>query len=683
LGKLTLISAPNRKGKTTITTALTLAALGYWPRLGKTNKATFRLASGPTMHVSAKFDNGVGAAPGPSNITRTWKQSGKSVNATETGEAPEIGALLNPDVFIGAKPADKIAMLASLCTGDDSKEYTELLAAITAAGGKVPVGENGFTAAETTADGLEEKARDAKREVTQWTKTMGGIAELINATIPKKARTGAQEALETAIRASQAAASALAAIEAKSESGQDAADELSALGDISDAVADPSAMHTAEKEMIAADELVKQAVSRHSFTRGELDKLKTKFPGSTREGFQAEHDATVAAGDPTEDLAATKAAISQAKDRKAETASALKESRRLSNDAELKLAGLVDMEACPTCLACGDGWKVGLEQTLRAVVEKEKPNGDKLFAEINELEEKIASLTATQNAEEKQAAAWARLPRLKDILANFDEIDKGEAALATFAAEVTAARAVLEPAAAKFENESQAFTAANAGEANRRRAAELRAIMAAAPTDEEANAAASAAAAAEANETKAREDLAAEEEHNKEHAEAMQREKDLAEAQEKLVKAEADAKEHTEKAKALRVKMRAAMKSLFGPVLKFAAPLSRAVMDNELSLNADGEIGVQLPGSFVPFECLSGEEQIIATIAIQAGLSAAVGRVVMLDEFSRVDSDDKPKLANALIGMVTAGTLSQVIIIDHDAKFAETAAANGWTVLRP
>ncbi len=81
--------------------------------------------------------------------------------------------------------------------------------------------------------------------------------------------------------------------------------------------------------------------------------------------------------------------------------------------------------------------------------------------------------------------------------------------------------------------------------------------------------------------------------------------------------------------------------------------------------------------SFIPFEALSGTEQVIATIAVQAGLSAAAGGIVMVDEFSRIDEKNKALLAEELFTMVEAGTLAQVIIVDHAPDFAKFARILG------
>lgn len=113
---LTLITGPNGGGKTTILDAITLAALGYHPDLGKTSAATMDLAKGNEMSVRLTMASGHTAS-------RTWKRTGKSTKAQAEGCLdPTLKALADAITvgrrFLASSPINRAMMLQEATTGD-------------------------------------------------------------------------------------------------------------------------------------------------------------------------------------------------------------------------------------------------------------------------------------------------------------------------------------------------------------------------------------------------------------------------------------------------------------------------------------------------------------------------------------------------------------------------------------
>lgn len=677
LAPLTVITGPNFAGKTTITTAITLACLGYHPRAGKTNGATFdTFASGSAMEVIATF-------PGTA-ICRTWKQSGKSVKLATTGEGPDILAVLNPDAFINANAGDRIAMLAKLAPADD--ESVAALNTVLLKSGFRFTG-NAFEASETAVDELAEKVKMAKGERVTWEKTMTGIAALINSTTPTKPRSGAHTELELALISHRETIATLQALESDSEAAEDAADELAGLGDILEITGDPAAEAVeAQKEFDAAQTSLTLSSQMLTAAQRQIATLKTYMVSGHADKASLEKriaEIEAEAFDATE-LVAVYDDI-QKRGKLAD---------RLSNQIEAEaarvkeyrftLASLESLKKCPTCLACGEGWKTGVEKTLKAGIEEANQKRDALGVEHKKTFEELAAVKERHAVLQGQQSNTLILPALRQAKEALVKIEAEKELETKYDAEVFTARERVNAAATVFANKVKAARAASEARVKTDKAAELRTIIAKRPTAEAVQSAANAVASAENMEAKARQNVEAEAAHNKGHDEEMQRGKDMTEAKAALETADKLETALADTVKEIKAAMKAAMSSLFGPILKFAGPLAKAVIDKELSLNAAGEIGVQTDLKFIPFEALSGTEQLIATIAIQAGLSALAGGIVIVDEFSRVDESNKRKLANELAGLVSRGDLSQVIIVDHDTTFAtEAEVSGGWKVVRP
>jgi len=172
----------NGIGKTARANAARLVLIGYLPELGKTNAATFALASGREMTVEGTFDNG-------DVITRSWKAYGNSVKKTETipdsfkkHEGP-LTILLNPQEYFGKTDRERVDyVFANVKLGD---EFTEdgIYNRVCDNAGEVNCGlfEKGGTIqqyVEKAIEAVTKWSKGAKDTADRMTKTIQGLAHL-------------------------------------------------------------------------------------------------------------------------------------------------------------------------------------------------------------------------------------------------------------------------------------------------------------------------------------------------------------------------------------------------------------------------------------------------------------------------------------------------------------------------
>jgi hypothetical protein len=113
---------------------------------------------------------------------------------------------------------------------------------------------------------------------------------------------------------------------------------------------------------------------------------------------------------------------------------------------------------------------------------------------------------------------------------------------------------------------------------------------------------------------------------------------------------------------------------LWGPIEKIGTYFN-SMLEIKIAMH-DGDIGAYHGGQFIPFEALSGTEQLVAACCVQLGLAGnAPIKLLALDELSRMTEQNKSAFNEALIELRAAGLLDQVILCDHAKKFWEVEAA--------
>jgi DNA repair exonuclease SbcCD ATPase subunit len=129
LQPLTLICGRNFTGKTSIIEAIRLAVLGHIPELGKTNAATWALASGNTMSVKSTFDNG-------DYLSRVFRVvNGKIKEEPDSSMDEEdidalVTASLNASEYFEQGPTDRIKYIAAKMKLPDTYTVEGILAGL-------------------------------------------------------------------------------------------------------------------------------------------------------------------------------------------------------------------------------------------------------------------------------------------------------------------------------------------------------------------------------------------------------------------------------------------------------------------------------------------------------------------------------------------------------------------------
>lgn len=662
LAPLTIITGGNFTGKTAIVDAVKLALLGRHPAMPDTNAGAFALSSGEALSVQATVDGQV--------IGHTWKQSGSRIQHASKGECPLTIPSLDGNAFIGAKNAkERLAILAAAAGKATPAE--KLLAVLNAAAPKRSASDDVFADAESIAASFEEIARGHKATVKQWEKTIAGLADLINAAgIPAKPESKAAPILEAAIRAHSLAMARLRAAEEKSEAASDAADELGDAGPAFDA--------EEHARLIARDaELRAQLTAANA----EVERIKRAMPAAVADVpteamiMEVERDAARLAAELAELTAPTpEERMMGSKDALRAAGSKIGAIRGTIDTAERQINELQSHASCPYCKAESPGWQATVKATLEA-------GRDAAFAALAKEEhaQQAANDALAKVEAYDLAAKMAQGARIgADLLS-----EKWKKALAHAEAQsaLTAARQAVDSLQDTASNTARHLEERTAAQKAAGKAEKLNAIIAAGPHPDDVTALAAAVIQYEDDVTFARAAVGHEAAAGEAYKEAMQREKDMVEARANLKLAEENADKATASAKAIRAAMHEDMKTLFGPIMLTAGKLSEAVLEKALTISATGEIGAQGPVSFIPFQLLSGTEQVVATAAVMAGLSAAAGGIVILDELSRLDAIHKPLLFAALQDMVAHKKLGQVILIDHDENTARRQ--DGWTTIKP
>lgn len=667
LTPLTLVHGNNATGKTTVLQALRLALLGYDPSLGKTNKATFKLASGPEMAAGAKWESG-------ESITRTWAAKSRSITSKTTGALPAgfDAVIIDGASFLDAKPAARGLMLRErFPSATDPK--AEILAAIKAVDGFTALLNIKPTAAEDLVewlddlgDSITEQAKKAKALADQFAKTIAGIStlQLADATTP----TGAKHRLEDAQAARDAARSALN--KAHSELSQAEAQRASLRAELDrPEPANPEKSHAQlETELAAARHNLRECQDQEQRARAtdqankaarlaaerleaELAQLELRItaqgraPTSPREAMPPAPDLTGIQARYQAALVASSMATAAAKTAAQAAAAA-------------KLASSTGVCAC--CEAPRSAWSEGKQAAEASALEAAEINA-RASAERAEAKAKAAAAIG----EEKDKAE--AITEARAVIATHNELtDRWQDRKAQAAAITATTGEDSEDIAQEIDNiecfiesTNQQLAAASAHE--RRAAAQAEAVAANEAhhaATERLEAAITATAAADAN-----------------HAIAMEaRHKAEAAAAEQARLAEAEAQRDEQRSLAeIYARMLAVLKAegvriaaqAMAPVLAIAQPFVDGLLPSPLA-SLGLEIGRWDGPRFIYLDTFSGSEKAVTICAIQAALAAASSsRFVVIDEFSQLDAARKQAFVNNLFHAIQTGALEQAIVFDN------------------
>lgn len=668
---LTVVTGRNHAGKSAVLQAVTLAALGYVPALGKTNAASFRLASGKAMSVTATTGDG-------RTIERSWTAKGNSVTAKKSDGAddllPSPLAILNPLDFIAANPKQRLAMLAHLAGSD----ALEILAEKnrewhTKLGSKpVPMAMETIDFAGYHRDLAAAMMKQAKDTVASKTATMQELSakeESVEPVTPAQ-RKAAAAAVEKATKEHSAAVARAGELEERERQASDARDELETFG----GTEHDSGRH--ERLIAERDELRAAAGERDASRlkimeelaakRGEESPLVALTKDRTAEGVESEITAAENSKATRTEFDAAQQAL---RDNDTNHASLIRRIGGLAKtvaDATAKLDELDKLEACPVCRACEDGWRDSARnyyERIAADAEGELKDGEqekkereaakvKIMEDIAVMQKELRAIEALE-LNRRTLEAFIKLPRVRARVA---ELERQGQALADEATKLRNQAHDLAPAIRECERTATAVA----------RVVELQAIVAKCPQSEDLAAAVEAVASTEAtmeNAKQAQEDLT-ERAITAERIGALTQQ--IAECRAIIETQTAEQTRLAALKDEISTALDNAVRDSYKPIVERANAFGAGVIGKSVAVHED-ELGYFGPTGFVPFEAMSGTEQTVVTAAIQAALSASTGGILMLDELSRLDAQNKFRLAKNIEAAITAGELRQAIIVDHDA----------------
>jgi len=675
-GKAVAVVGPNYSGKTAVADALRLALTGEHPELGKANAAIFKLCSGTSLYVGASFDTGL-------HIDRTWTLRGKSVKAEVMGDTAAAlpPFLLDTQIFLKANAKERLRMVASGAGDAEAKAATRLAA-------ELDLQASNFETMEGLAVGYEADAKDWKAVGKRFLGMLEGTT-LVDAEKEAKARPDVQAAQRAAVAAFDAVKQARQKVKDlgdRQRAGEEAMGKLKNIPEDVDTliakIADlEEKRDQVEKVGAAARERASALASTVATLSMQCSGITDRFPRASEptEQLAAEIDRLEALEELTDaDANAAAQAAIDARDAMTRATSAAASAKGAKQQAEKRLAEFETLTCCPTCLAASPGWKDAVKAGLN------KAAAD---AHAHEL-----ATDATMKAAEKAAdEATAERKRVGDIvyqrsiLSTLQTILTAAIQWSDLVRRKTEAAALHDPLAEQAVNAAAHLVeirnqlgVARLALQTAQGAEHLRAVVADMPTEEDHDHADRAVMAAEDALEVANAAQVAAQTADREHAAAEEREANIREARVKADDAEAKAADAAAKAKTIRQIMQEEMASAFNMVAAAAEQFSTAVLGSKLVVE-DGIMGRWIGAAFVPFDVLSGAEQVVATIALQVGLQGGKGALVMIDEVSRVDVKRKVELAKVLVDSISDGTIDQAFVFDHDAAFWGTTGFQSIT----
>ncbi len=667
---LTIITGRNHAGKSAILDALTVGFLGYLPSLGKTNAATFRLASAKAMSVKLETSDG-------RSVERSWTAKGNGVTAKTTGDEsllPSALAVLDPRAFIGANAKTRLAMLAHLAGGEALQTLRakcqgwapklELAVPSDDADALAVAGEMRDVAAAI--------AKNAKDAITMHRGTLQGLAAHDGPAtrVTNEQRAAAQDAIVKASAALQAARQLAAELERKDEAAEDAAAELETFAGLEH---DSGKHERLKGEFSTLMEAHNSAVREGSAARvaiaeknAEIARLEPVIGGRDAKAIGSAVDRAEAATATPAARDAVIAELCELEQRLGDIGRRMSGLSKSVGDAQAEIEKLEGMECCPVCLASADGWKANALTYYRRVESEGMAESGTLAAEregltirMKELEEQQAALAAelaliSELPKNREAMAAAmKLPKLRmSVRALEEDREKAESAAKRILEEGKDLQAQIE----QCEKTAGAIA----------RVCELQAIIAARPKDEDVTTAMSRAMDAETALENAK---TAADELDAAALAAEQSKAMTARIQEAQDAIEKETERQTQFA-ALKDEIAAsldeAIRGTYQPIIARANAFGQGVITREVAVHED-ELGYFGGTGFVPFEAMSGTEQTVITAAIQAALSEQAGGFLMLDELSRLDTQNKFRFAKNIEAAIAAGTLAQAVLVDHDS----------------
>lgn len=608
LAQANVLHGDNFAGKTRVTDAVRLLLVGHLPELGLLPRATFGLASGPSMEVSGVLVDGSVEY----HLRRRWFLKGDVVKMESDippalEDVPLLTVMLNADAYFGLTDRQRVDYVFANIPGGKMPTREQIIARIAKAAPEYEF-EPFYQDIDAIEDDDEKKPKNLQQELEilieyvadEW-KSLKEHAKRMENTV--KGITNLR-ALDTPLRSENEVKDERARLERTIAELNEKKGVL--IGSFTRMKSDR------ERRVVIVREL------EHGMkTRLELVGLKDKLELL---------DAEIAKFIPVKDetlRAATNVCFGQMT-----AIETLKRARASAEDIraarEKELAALEGASSCPCCGAAGDGWKktksLQLEddiaaakklsiQTVELITSAEKD----LLESTRKKDSLAKELEAQRMINENRRRVAADIARLEPSIARLEAMKEEAGRLLPDDPDLTAKVETLQT---ELNIKTQ----------------EVRAL-------------------------------------ERELEEITSRSQDkirLAEAETARDKAKKDQDLAAAAGKELREIQRELVEEAFRPLLETANAIFGAVLVSPLGYR-DGEIGTWRGGNWVGHKTFSGTEKALAYASIQAALAAkSPARIVIVDELGRLTFATAALAAMAIAVAIDKGLVDQFIGIDPE-----------------
>lgn len=619
------VIGPNFSGKTRILEAIRLLFKGYIPEIGKKPEATWELSSADEMAVTGTFDNGAAFSRYFFLEKGTAKQSfalgGEDLLTVPGTELIELFAkmpLLDAGHYFDLTDRERVDYVFSMVTLPD--KYTG--AAIIAQLERISFEEAHTEVIET-----------AKASVIKWVRdrVCSGVAVGILQNVLTAAVDELKEKFTYWNRRAKDTTGAVATItELKLQENETAGETVEDL----DALIETAQKTSTEAgaELLALATKVADAKTAQERRKAVEIKLAAEVPDFEARISAHNDQITVLQG---KIVAVDAAALQSAKNKLAEvmteqgqTGQKLTQARTNLADAEAEKIGMASLDACPVCKSDAKDWKRAWKKNLveriataKKDIEDAGVKAGELRDQAAELEGQVTAIFATENANGKIVAQVGDIQHsINKLLWQKESSEKERAAMQE----------------------------------------QLNAETPEMPTTEQIDAAATKAHEAQ-NVLKGlvlRRDTAKKLAHDLQRAAQAELEHLSAKAYVDVIKAVQ---------KALGGIREEMVAEVFTGLLATSEKILGTILKSPLAFH-EGTVGRWAGTKFVTHRTFSGTEKALTYVAIAAALSTQSPiRLVILDEFDRLDDDNKRKLIIALHDAVQQRVIDQFILVGTQA----------------
>jgi DNA repair exonuclease SbcCD ATPase subunit len=686
LGPVNVIVGDNFRGKTARLEAARLALMGYLPELGNKPAATFQLARGAEMGVSARLDE-------TSIVSRSWKSERGSVKAVYAGTPLMVPPVLldsNEYFSLGAK--DQMRYVFSRAQVDKlrvpnqaTREIDEVLVvdAITAKLRAIVIPDSTdqhravIQELITLVEEGDQLRHDAERPVQEWLE--GLVAEIREK--HKTAKQSADRMAKTvqglvAIRA-QDDEVAIQNVERQIKATREEMDTLTAGRAVLEEAIQRAIKNDAARVPLV--NLLNQAVDYTPLIeaaekeRAELaakaaapqdQALELEAKERLQAALQQEADAYRSC---TQDITTR---LYEAKNNEAGERQLVQSLEVVLRERAAKHEQDLAAKSCPHCGAKAKGWQKTIKAEYQAWLGQKQQELDFLITESTGMAKIVADyqgqLDAAQLQDAEQSKRQQKISALGGEIRNLrQQQDQARANLSTKAGD-------LDLRIRRMRDSQKAVDEARAKLAG----------LAEPATNEEAEARRHDLAAMKAKQAELATTVQQLEDRQRQYHQAKQDEKRNAQSLLEHKAAQAEVQVLKEAVGILEALQGEIVKQAFGTILERANKVTRYILIGELEYR-DGEIGRFQDGTWIPHSTFSGAEKALC----YAGISVALAwdspiRIILLDELSRFDHENLQKVLERMQALIETGHIHQFIGAGTKEVLAAVAGGSGVNVIQ-